>query len=153
MHEPCDRLADAPCSSQQAKLFNYIAAMLAWVGCCVPCLAQVAARTLSETGWKVVWSDEFNQANGLAPDQEKWTAVTGGSGWGNQEREYYTSRPENVHLENGNLVITARMEAYTGRDNVRRPYTSARLQTKGKFEQRDGRFEARSMEPDRVLPM
>jgi len=32
--------------------------------------------------------------------------------------EYYTSRPENVYLENGTLVITARMEAYTGPDHV-----------------------------------
>jgi len=57
--------------------------------------------------------------------------------------EYYTSRPENVYLENGTLVITARMEAYTGPDHVQQPYTSARLQTKGKFEQRHARFEAR----------
>ena len=85
----------------------------------------------------------FNQPNGSAPDPAKWTAVTGGSSWGNQELKFYTSRPENVHLENGNLVITARMEAYTGRDNVQRPSTSGRLQTKGKFEQREGRFEAR----------
>ena len=41
------------------------------------------------------------------------------------------------------MVITVRIEAYTGPDHVQRPYTSARLQTKGKFEQRHGRFEAR----------
>ncbi len=35
------------------------------------------------------------------------------------------------------------MEAYTGPDLVQRPYTSARLETKGKFEQRYGRIEAR----------
>ena len=91
MHGPCARLAHPPCSSQQAELFKYIAAMLASVACCVPCLAQVAASTLSEAGWKLLWSDEFNQPNGSAPDQAKWTAATGGSG-GNQELEYETSR-------------------------------------------------------------
>ena len=40
-------------------------------------------------------------------------------------------------------MITARMEAYTGPDGVQLPYTSARLETKGKFEQLYGRIEAR----------
>ena len=108
-----------------------------------PCFAQTPAKTAERPGWELVWSDEFNQHDGSAPDPSKWTAVTGGGGWGNQEMEYHTSRSENVRIENGNLVITARMEAYTGADGVQRPYTSARLQTKGTFEQRYGHFEAR----------
>jgi beta-glucanase (GH16 family) len=69
--------------------------------------------------------------------------LTGGNGWGNKELEYYTSRPENVQITHGKLVITARMEPFTGADGVERPYTSARLETKRKFEQRYGRIEAR----------
>jgi beta-glucanase (GH16 family) len=40
-------------------------------------------------------------------------------------------------------VITARQESFTGADGIQHEYTSARLQTKGKFEQKYGRFEAR----------
>jgi hypothetical protein len=44
--------------------------------------------------WQLTWSDEFNGTNGSSPDPANWTIVTGGSGWGNDELEYYTSRPE-----------------------------------------------------------
>ena len=106
---------------------------------------QTAAKPPAEksNAWTLTWSDEFNGANGSAPDAAKWTIVTGGNGWGNNELEYYTSRPENVHVEDGNLVITAIKESYTGTDGVSRDYTSARMQTMGKFDQAYGRFEAR----------
>jgi beta-glucanase (GH16 family) len=93
--------------------------------------------------WKLVWSDEFNGPDGSAPDSSKWVLETGGNGWGNQELEYYTNRPQNAYLEGGNLVIKAVAEKYTGADNVTRDYTSARLKTQEKFSQAYGRFEAR----------
>jgi beta-glucanase (GH16 family) len=68
---------------------------------------------------------------------------TGGSGWGNNELESYTNRAQNAHVQDGNLVITAIKETYTGPDGITRQYTSARLKTLGKFEQKYGRFEAR----------
>jgi len=97
------------------------------------------------SGWNLVWSDEFSGANGSAPDSTKWTYDIGGEGWGNQELETYTSRPQNVQIQNGNLVITALQETYTGPDGVTRNYTSARLKTQGVFAQAYGRFEARCM--------
>lgn len=96
----------------------------------------------SNPSYTLVWSDEFNGADGSAPDPAKWSIQTGGNGWGNNELEYYTARPSNVHVSGGNLVITAVKESYTGPDGVTRPYTSARLQTKGLFSQQYGRFEA-----------
>ena len=103
------------------------------------------ATTLQTAGgsWTLTWSDEFNGPNGSAPDPSKWTFITGGSGWGNDELEYYTARPENAHVEDGNLVVTALKEDYTDAKGVTRNYTSARLQTMGKFSQAYGRFEAR----------
>jgi beta-glucanase (GH16 family) len=92
---------------------------------------------------KLSWSDEFNGPDGAPPDPAKWEIVTGGNGFGNKELEQYTERLENIHQERGNLVITARHEPFTGADGIQREYTSARLQTKGKFEQKYGRFEAR----------
>jgi len=99
--------------------------------------------TPSSPTYQLVWSDEFNGADGSVPDATKWAIQTGGDGWGNHELEYYTARPQNVQVSGGNLVITAAKEDYTGPDGVTQHYTSARLQTKGLFSQTNGRFEAR----------
>ena len=105
---------------------------------------QPTARGVSlRPGWTLTWSDEFNQPDGSAPDPAKWKIETGGNGWGNKELEYYTSRPRNVHVRNGNLEMIALKEAYARADGVTRNYTSARLKTLGKFDQAYGRFEAR----------
>lgn len=108
----------------------------------LPATPRAAAQT-PPLGWALVWSDEFNGVNGSGPDPAKWTIVTGGNGFGNDELEYYTARTENIHQENGKLVITARKENYTGPDGVARNYTSARIETKGHFEPKYGRMEAR----------
>jgi beta-glucanase (GH16 family) len=94
-------------------------------------------------GYTLVWSDEFTGKNGSLPDPAKWTYDIGGNGWGNRELEYYTNRPQNAQIHNGNLVITAQRETYTGTDGATRNYTSARLKTQGLFSQAYGRFEAR----------
>lgn len=101
------------------------------------------SSSVSVSPWTLVWNDEFSGSNGSAPDSLEWTLETGGDGWGNHELEYYTNRPQNVHVENGSLIITALKENYTGKDGVTRNYTSARMMTAGKFEQQYGRFEAR----------
>ncbi len=90
----------------------------------------------------LVWEDDFN-ANG-APNPGNWTydIGTGVDGWGNGELQYYTNRAENAVIENGMLRITARQENFEGSQ-----YTSARLLTKGLFEKRYGRFEARMKLP------
>jgi beta-glucanase (GH16 family) len=93
--------------------------------------------------WTLVWSDDFSGANGSLPDATKWVFETGGGGWGNNELETYTNRPQNAQQQDGNLVITAAKETYTGADGISRNYTSARLKTAGLFTQTYGRFEAR----------
>ena len=105
--------------------------------------AQNAAPKPSPPGWTLTWSDEFNAPDGTPVDTSKWVLETGGNGWGNQELEYYTTRPENAFQQGGNLIIKVTKEKYTGADNVTRDYTSARLKTAGKFSQKYGRFEAR----------
>jgi beta-glucanase (GH16 family) len=100
-------------------------------------------QAASPPKYTLVWQDEFNGPNGSLPDPSKWTYDLGGGGWGNQELESYTNRAENVHIENGNLVITVRRESYEGDDHIAREYTSARLKTQGLFSQAYGRFEAR----------
>jgi beta-glucanase (GH16 family) len=97
--------------------------------------------------WTLIWSDEFNGPDGAMPDPAKWTVVKSGSGFGNHELEYYTDRSSNLHIEKGNLVITARKENYTGADGVTKEFTSARLDTSGHFTEKYGRFEARIKVP------
>ena len=103
--------------------------------------------TGQEPKWTLTWSDEFDGALGAPPDGAKWVADTGGGGWGNREREYYTPGAENAALDGaGHLVITARVEPP---GSSRRCwygaclYTSARLKTSGRLETTYGRFEAR----------
>lgn len=94
-----------------------------------------------ETAWKLVWSDEFDY-NGL-PDSSKWSAETGGHGWGNNELQYYTSgRQENARVGNGLLTIEARRENWQDKK-----YTSARLVTKNKGDWQYGKVEVKAKLP------
>lgn len=86
----------------------------------------------------LVMADEFDVEGAPNPALWKYEIGTGTNGWGNNELQYYTDRTENVKVENGYLLITARQEAYEGAN-----YTSARLTTQELFEQQYGRFEAR----------
>ncbi len=100
-------------------------------------------------GWVLAWSDEFNGADGSAPDPVRWTVLEGGDGWGNEERQYYTADPANVRVEGGALVLTAMKEGANAHGcwYGTCQYTSARLHTKGKLERQHGRFEARIQVP------
>lgn len=83
-----------------------------------------------------------------APPPAPWIAQLGGGGWGNDELQTYTDRPENVSLDGqGHLRITARREDFTGTDGIRRAYTSARLSTETRFSFTYGRVEARIATP------
>ena len=92
--------------------------------------------------WKLVWADEFNTADGSQPDPAKWNYDTGGGGWGNNELQYYTDRPENAFIEKGSLVIEAKKESYEGQD-----YTSARVVSRQRGDWTYGRIEVRSRLP------
>jgi beta-glucanase (GH16 family) len=100
-------------------------------------------------GWKLSWSDEFNGADGAPPDPARWTVVEGGDGWGNAEREYYTADAANVRQQGGSLLITADTAGAAGKTCWYGDcqYTSARLETRGKLDQKYGRFEARLQLP------
>jgi beta-glucanase (GH16 family) len=107
-------------------------------------LSAMSLSTARAQTWVLLWSDEFDGPAGSAPDSSKWGYDVGGNGWGNNELESYTSRTQNASLDgNGNLVIKVISENFTGADGIPRNYTSARLLTKGKFEQKYGRIEAR----------
>lgn len=101
-------------------------------------------------GYTMVWSDEFD---GSEVDESKWTFQIGDGcdisedlcGWGNNELQWYTSRPENVFISDGNLVIRARRETpfYLGEHE----YTSTRMITKNKGDWQYARIDVRAKMP------
>ena len=99
---------------------------------------SVSAHVAVEHSWgeyTMVWSDEFN---GTALDESIWDYNTGGTGWGNQELQYYTKRPENIRVQNGCLEIEARKEKYEENE-----YTSARILSRNKKTFAYGKMESR----------
>src|SRR5260370_39832848 len=107
-------------------------------------LASLSSTGARAQSWVLVWSEEFDGSAGSAPDSTKWGYDIGGNGWGNNELESYTSRTQNAYLDgNGNLVIKVINEAFMGSDQIKRDYTSARLLTKGHFQQKYRRIAAR----------
>jgi beta-glucanase (GH16 family) len=96
------------------------------------------------TRFNLVMEDNFDVDG--APNPAIWTFDTGrgplSDGWGNNELQFYTDRPENAIVQNGYLIITAKQEAFGGAS-----YTSARLKTRNKIEKKYGRFEARMKLP------
>ena len=87
---------------------------------------------------ELVMQDEFDTDGAVNPAIWGYDIGVGFNGWGNNELQYYTDRTENITVQNGILIITAKEESFQGSN-----YTSARILTKGKFEQKYGRFEAR----------
>jgi len=105
-------------------------------------LGLACAAGAAQAQLELVWADEFN---GTTLNPDNWEILIGTgvayglpAGWGNNEAQFYTSRPENVRVENGNLIITAIEESFAGQ-----PYTSARIRTLGKADFLYGRFEGR----------
>lgn len=102
-------------------------------------LSQVPDK--SSANWKLVWSDEFSY-NGL-PDPAKWGYDAGGSGWGNNELQYYTKADSNnAVVHNGSLIITAKRSSKENKN-----YTSARLVTKTKGDWTYGKIEVSAKLP------
>jgi beta-glucanase (GH16 family) len=110
--------------------------LLVSIGCSTDETQQVTTFT------ELTLSEEFDNEGAPNPAIWGYDIGTGENGWGNNELQYYTDRPENVSVQNGILIINAKKEEFSGSS-----YTSARLVTKGKFEQAYGRFEARMRLP------
>jgi len=95
----------------------------------------------------ITFEDNFDTDGPI--DENSWNYELGDGvnnglprGWGNNELQYYTDRPDNIKVEDGVLHITALRENFQGAS-----YTSARITTKNKVEQRYGRIEARMQLP------
>ena len=124
------------------------------VGICFLLSLSALKSKAQEDGWKLVWSEEFEQDGRL--DTTVWNYEHGFVR--NHEDQWYQS--ENAYQKNGKLVIEARRED-AGRKNPgyeagstdwRKSrehivYTSASVNTAGKREFLYGRFEVRAKIP------
>ena len=107
---------------------------------CISCETDETQTVTTFTN--LTFEDNFDTDGPV--DAASWNIEMGigDNGWGNNELQYYTDRPENIKVEGGMLHITALQESFQGS-----AYTSARINTKGKVDQQYGRFEARMQLP------
>ncbi|MEJ6007475.1 glycoside hydrolase family 16 protein [Paucibacter sp. AS339] len=103
--------------------------------------------------WTLLWSDEFDGASGSTPNPAFWNHDLGNqenNGWGNHELQYYSASTRNSFLDGkGVLILKAERRADAGPCWNGKPcaYTSARIQSQGKFSFTNGKIEARIKVP------
>ncbi|MEM9186248.1 MAG: family 16 glycosylhydrolase [Planctomycetota bacterium] len=105
------------------------------LGIATACLIVVLAADPSAAdppGWKMVWSDDFDQL-----DEGRWTRVDTNIPTNNSRQDYL---PEQVAVRDGKLVITATDSPSRGL-----PFRSGQVISKA--EQRHGRWEVRAKLP------
>lgn len=119
------------------------------------CGSVTANAQAPQSGWNLVWADEFD---GNELDRTKWRPEESCWGGGNQERQCYTDRLANVSVEVGILRLKARKEKFTGPDrppeiadnpNPRKSqeYTSGKVRTLGLASWKYGKIEFRAKPP------
>ena len=102
------------------------------------CMKTKAQTTYDPgTEWSLIWSDEFK---GNKLDETKWNRQVEKAGRFNEEWQRYTKSKKNAYVENDQLVIKAIQK---GKRHGSNQYTSARLNTAGKFSFKYGKVAAR----------
>ena len=138
------------------KMFHSLALVASLIGC----QAQVQAEPTrgaenNQSVWELVWSDEFE---GTKLDRTKWKPEKSCWGGGNNERQCYTGRSQNIRVADGLLHLIAREERFTGPDRppeiaampnpkVTQPFTSGKIRTRGIASWRYGKIEFRAKSP------
>ncbi len=119
------------------------------------CTSATLNAQPAKVGWDLVWSDEFD---GTELNREKWKPEQSCWGGGNQERQCYTDRPDNIRVIDGVLHLKARKEQFTGPDRPpeiadkpnpkkTQEFTSAKIRTLGLASWRYGKIEFRAKPP------
>ena len=112
---------------------------------------ETANTEFEDPDWRTVFFDDFD---GGTLDATKWKPETSCWGGGNDERQCYTDRPENVQIEEGILKLKAFEGEHTGPmfpegmpgapgDERTQPYTSGKIRTRGLASFKYGRVSAR----------
>ncbi len=101
--------------------------------------------------WSVVWADDFE---GETLDRTKWSPEESCWGGGNNERQCYTDRADNIRVGDGFLRLIAKPEVHVGplfpaharspSDELRRQeYTSGKVSSRGRGDWKYGKISAR----------
>lgn len=128
-----------------------LSAIVALCGCTSATINAEPAKAV----WGLVWSDEFD---GIGLDRSKWKPEISCWGGGNQERQCYTDRPENIRVAKGVLHLKARKEQFTGPDRPpeiadnpnskkTQEFTSGKIRTLGLAAWKYGKIEFRAKPP------
>jgi beta-glucanase (GH16 family) len=101
-----------------------------------------------EPSYELFWSDEFDTDG--APDSEIWEYVLGDGcpslcGWGNNELEYYTDKPENIRVENGQLIIQIQSDS-----SYKNNYTSGKIRSRSSKSIQYGKVEISAKNPSGI---
>ncbi len=104
--------------------------------------AQISIQVKDPDQLELLWADEFD---GSSLNTDNWVYEIGDGcqygndlcGYGNQELQYYSERPENVRLENGKLILTARREVLGTKQ-----FSSGKIMTRDKVNVQYGMVEA-----------
>ncbi len=115
----------------------------------IGCLSIFALNATAPEGYKLVWSDEFEEL--CKPNPKFWNHERGFVR--NQEYQWY--QEDNAFIENGLLVIEGRRERVKnpnyvpGSDNWRQSreyaeYTASSINTRGKYEFQYGRIDVKA---------
>ncbi|WOI52660.1 glycoside hydrolase family 16 protein [Parvularcula sp. LCG005] len=140
--------------SSRVMAFIILSSLPLALSACADTAAEDAAA--SEAEWQTVWADEFD---GDALDRSKWAPEESCWGGGNFERQCYTGRDENIRVDDGMLILSARAEKFTGpihppelrqpgEGTVEKSYTSGKVRTKDLASWTYGRFSARMKLPE-----
>ncbi|MCB8995088.1 MAG: family 16 glycosylhydrolase [Bacteroidales bacterium] len=98
-------------------------------------------QKISAQCYELVWSEEFEYTG--YPDPAVWNMEVGNNNGANSEAQYYTKNDsDNCYVSDGRLLITALKENLGGQ-----AYTSARINTKGRFDVQYGKVEGRMKLP------
>lgn len=146
--------------SRRMKTASILAAIICVAGCAASPEAELqgdgAAASPQSPQWQTVWQDDFD---GAVLDRTKWAPESSCWGGGNNERQCYTDRDENIRVEGGYLRLIAQAETFTGPmfpkgmrgapgGERTQEYTSGKVRTIGLADWKYGRFSARVRLPD-----
>lgn len=123
--------------SLNIQIMRYISAIIFFLAGLSACV-----NNHNNSKYSLVWSDEFDKSSLV--DSTKWSYDTHGNawGWGNRELQWYTGDIQNAEIKDGFLHVRAIKASTNGK-----PYSSARIITKGKGDWLYGKVEVRAKVP------
>ena len=112
------------------KLITFIILVLLTANC-----QMNHKKIINEKTYKLIWQEDF----ATPINKDIWNLEERDAGWVNNELQAYTSRSENLNIDNNYLIITSLKERYKNAN-----YTSGRLNTQNKLNWEYGYFEIKA---------